>query len=70
MQMPITTAARCNAVAYAHDTMLWIGLAADWPAIAIEDLSVASFDAGHKLSGKVADGNDSLATAEACFWYG
>ncbi len=36
----------------------------DWPAIGTEDLSIASFDTGHKPSGKVADYNDSLATAQ------
>ena len=36
------------------------------PAISTEDLSVVSFDAGHKPSGsKVADDDDSLATAQA-----
>ncbi len=34
------------------------------PAINTEDLSIASFDAGHKPSGKVVDDNDSLATAQ------
>jgi len=37
----------------------------DRPAINTEDLSIASFDAGHKPSGKVIDDNDSLATAQA-----
>jgi len=35
----------------------------DRPSINIEDFSVASFDAGHKPSGKVADDNDTLVTA-------
>jgi len=35
------------------------------PANDTEDLSVASFDASHKSSGKVADDNDSLAMAQA-----
>jgi len=39
--------------------------AIDQPAIDTEDLSVTSFDAGHKPSGKVADNNDSLAMAQA-----
>ncbi len=34
--------------------------AVDQPAIDTEDLSIASFDAGHKPSGKVADDNDFL----------
>jgi len=35
------------------------------PAIGAEDLSVVSFDASYKPSGKTADNNDSLATAQA-----
>jgi len=35
------------------------------PTIGIEDLSVASFDMGHKPSGKAAGDDDSLATAQA-----
>jgi len=37
----------------------------NWPAIDTEDLSVTSFDAGHKPSGKVVADNDSLAMAQA-----
>jgi len=33
------------------------------PTISMEDLSIVSFDAGHKPSGKVADNADSLAPA-------
>jgi len=39
--------------------------AVDWPAIDTDDLSVASFIAGHKPSCEVADDNNSLATAQA-----
>ncbi len=39
--------------------------AINWPTIDTEDLSIASFDTGHKPSSKVADDNDSLATAQA-----
>jgi len=35
------------------------------PLTCTEDLSVTSFDAGHKPSGTVADTNDSLAMAQA-----
>jgi len=37
----------------------------DQPAIDTDDLSAASFDAGHKPSGKVVANNNSLATAQA-----
>jgi len=36
-----------------------------WPSMVAEDLSVFSFDVGHKPSGKAAAEDDSLATAQA-----
>jgi len=39
--------------------------AIDQPAIGTRDLLAVSFDAGHKLSGKAADDDDSLAAARA-----
>jgi len=35
------------------------------PAMGTEDLSVVTFDKGHKPSGKATADNDSLATAQA-----